>query len=77
VGATTSNAYAEYIAADASISRLFQKVQSVTVSSADDTNDQKAENEGNENGDSNDTQFKGRQTLTRFTRNDPKRRLKS
>src|SRR6266851_1752318 len=63
VGATTSIAYAEYIASDASISRFFQPVQvSDGVNGADSTDAQKTANEGNynsDNSDNNDRQFKG------------------
>src|SRR5216684_1758150 len=60
VGATTSIAYAEYIASDASISRFFQPVQvSDGVNGADSTDAQKTDNKGNDNSDNNDRQFKG------------------
>jgi len=60
VGATTSIAYAEYIASDASISGFFQPVQvSDGVNGADSTDAEKTDNEGNDNSDRNDQQFKG------------------
>src|SRR5256714_8545378 len=58
VGATTSNAYAEYIAADNSVSALFQPVKvSDVAADADSTADQKTDNR--ESNDSNDNRFKG------------------
>src|SRR2546421_4188102 len=58
VGATTSNAYAEYIAADTSVSDLFQPVKvSDVAADADSTADQKTDNR--ESNDSNDNRFKG------------------
>src|SRR5205814_628502 len=45
VGATTSNAYAEYIAGDTSISNLFQPVTVSDNSDADSTGDQKTDSD--------------------------------
>src|SRR5438270_2141225 len=60
VGATTPSAYAEYIAGDASISRLFQPVQvSDGTSGADSTSDQKTDKEDNDKSDNDGRQFKG------------------
>src|SRR5207248_3583538 len=60
VGATTSNAYAQYIAADTSVSDLFQPVKvSDGAADADSTGDQKTDNNSSENSDRNENQFKG------------------
>src|SRR6267154_1177236 len=59
VGATTSNAYAEYISGDASISKLFQPVTVGDGASADSKDAQDTDNDGNEKSDSNNKQFKG------------------
>ena len=54
VGATTSNAYAQYIAADTSVSDLFQPVKvSDGAADADSTGDQKTDNNSSENSDRN------------------------